>query len=88
MNKRPAAILPVTGGRVACPSGQTVSIEKCRFCVHSTHFQVAGKEVPSPARAYCTMQRKAEEVDLTLVEAVVCDDASGEGYRSIMNIIS
>lgn len=88
MSSRPAVTLTVTGGRVACPSGKTVSIDQCRFCAHSTHFQVAGKQVPSPARAYCTMQRKAEEIDIALVEAVVCDDASGEGYRSIMNIIS
>ncbi len=88
MSNRPAVTLPVVGGHVACPSGRSVTIDKCRFCVHSTRFWVAGKEVPSPARAYCTMQRKSEEVDLTLVEAVVCDDVSGEGYRSIMNIIS
>ncbi len=88
MSKRPASTLPVVRGRVACPSGQTVPIEQCRFCAHSTHFQMSGKVVPSPARAYCTMQRKTEEVDLTMVDAVVCDDISGEGYRSIMNIIS
>lgn len=87
--KHAGAIIPVIRGRVACPSGQTVTLDRCRFCVHSTHFQVQGSTVPSPARAYCSRQRRGgEEIDLRAVEAVVCDDRSGEGYRSIMNIIS
>jgi hypothetical protein len=29
-----------------------------------------------------------KDVDLSTVEEVECDDLDGEGYRSIMNIIS
>ncbi len=86
--KSAGTLIPVIGGRVACPSGQAVTLDRCRFCAHSTHFQVRGRLVPSPARAYCSRQRGGEEIDLDAVEAVVCDDRSGEGYRSIMNIIS
>ena len=62
-------------------------IEKCRFCVHSVRFGIPGKEIPSPARAFCTMTRATEEVDLKKVISVVCDDAGEEGFRSIMNVI-
>jgi len=73
---------------VACTEDRQATIGQCRFCVHSTHFIVQGRMLPSPARAYCTLQRAVTQIDLNTVEAVVCDDAAGEGYRSIMNIIS
>lgn len=84
---RPLRTLEVTRGHVACLPEKKEDLDHCRFCAHSVRFRVKGKEVPSPARAFCTMQRNAEEVDLKLVEAVLCDDMSGEGFRSIMNII-
>jgi hypothetical protein len=49
---------------------------------------VEGRELPSPARAYCSRCRDIPDVDMAKVEAVVCDDLSGEGFRSITNIIS
>ena len=84
---RPVRTLPVQKGRVDCLPEKMEDLDHCRFCAHSVRFMVAGKEIPSPARAYCTLQRNAEEVDLTKVEAVICDDLSHEGFRSIMNII-
>nr|WP_319540199.1 hypothetical protein [uncultured Methanospirillum sp.] len=83
----PVRDLPVVKGYVDCLPVKREDLDHCRFCAHSVRFRVAGREVPSPARAYCTLQRKTEEVDLAKVEAVICDDLSSEGFRSIMNII-
>jgi hypothetical protein len=80
--------LPVEGGRVQCTPGRHEEVMKCRFCAHSTHFMVKGRWVGSPARAYCRLQRSTEEVDLHDVAMVRCDDATGEGFRSIMSLIS
>ncbi len=80
--------LPVVRGRVECTPGGHVTVDRCGFCVHSARVVVRGKEMPSPARAYCSRCRDAERVDMEKVEAVVCDDLSGEGFRSIANIIS
>ncbi len=81
-------IKEIRNGRVECRPAEILSLEHCRFCVHSKAFVVRGKQVPSPARIYCLAQKKSkEEVDFTVAEAVVCDDNRGEGYRSMMNII-
>jgi hypothetical protein len=75
-------------GNVECRPGEVISLEYCRFCVHSRAFVVHGKEVTSPARIYCLAQKPSkEEVDFSIAEAVLCDDRKGEGYRSMMNII-
>jgi hypothetical protein len=81
-------IKKIQKGVVECRPGEVISVDHCRFCVHSRAFVVNGKEVPSPARIYCLAQKPSkEEVDFSLVESVVCDDRKGEGYRSMMNII-
>jgi hypothetical protein len=80
--------LPVVRGRVECTPGGAVPVDRCGLCVHSARVVVGGKELPSPARAYCSRCRDAGHVDMAKVEAVVCDDLSGEGFRSIANIIS
>ncbi|MDD1675812.1 MAG: hypothetical protein LUQ17_03905 [Methanomicrobiales archaeon] len=75
-------------GAVECRPGEVLSIDYCRFCVHSRSFIAQGKEIPSPARIYCLRQRPAKEkVDFSLVQAVMCEDKKNEGYRSMMNII-
>lgn len=84
---RPVRTLEVEKGHVSCLPAKKEDLDHCRFCAHSVRFRVNGKEVPSPARAYCTLQRSAGEVDLQKVQAVICDDMAGEGFRSIMNII-
>jgi hypothetical protein len=80
-------ILEVRSGRVACLPGREETIEHCRFCVYSRSFRVRGRDVPSPALAFCVRHRACEEVDLREVEAVTCADHRREGYRSMMNII-
>jgi len=79
--------LPVQDSRVQCTENEKVTLDRCRFCVHSRAFRVRGVWVPSPARAYCMRERATDEVDLQRVSVVRCDDRSGEGYRSMMNII-
>jgi len=81
-------ILVVENGVVACLPKKPVTLDRCRFCVHSTHFETKGKKVVSPARAYCSRSGASEEVDLKTVTKVWCDDLQGEGFRSIMSIIS
>jgi hypothetical protein len=81
-------ILRVTGGRVECLPGEPVTLDRCRFCAHSTTFRIRGVWITSPARAYCLRSTAEKDVDLSAVEEVECDDLGGEGYRSIMNIIS
>jgi hypothetical protein len=80
--------LPVVRGRVQCTQKEVTSIDLCRLCVHSARVVVKGRELPSPARAYCSRCRDIPNIDMTKVEVVVCDDLSGEGFRSITNIIS
>jgi hypothetical protein len=80
-------VLEVTKGKVPCLPGKEETIEHCRFCVYSRYFRVRGEYVKSPALAYCLRHRATQEVDLKIVEAVKCADRSGEGYRSMMNII-
>ena len=87
MSKRVYRDIPVKGGAVECGSGRKEEIDKCRFCVHSREFLTPEGWVTSPARAYCTMSRATNQVDLKKVTAVRCDDDKGEGFRSIMNII-
>jgi hypothetical protein len=88
MSNRASRRLPVVGGRVQCTTDHAVPVDRCRFCVHSTHVVVGGADLPSPARAYCRLGRDAVEVDMKKVQVVVCDDLQGEGFRSITNIIS
>lgn len=73
---------------VQCTAARREEVMKCRFCAHSTHFLVGGRWVGSPARAYCRVQRSADPVELRDVTMVRCDDAAGEGFRSIMSLIS
>ncbi|NLV27467.1 MAG: hypothetical protein GXY48_09930 [Methanomicrobiales archaeon] len=80
--------LPVSGGFVHCLPGKPEEVQKCRFCVHSVRFITRTKDLPSPARAFCTMVRGTEDVDIKDVIEVVCDDVKQEGYRSILNVIS
>ncbi|MFH0966448.1 MAG: hypothetical protein V1862_02030 [Methanobacteriota archaeon] len=87
MSSRPLRTLGVIRGLVECLPHKKEDLDHCRFCAHSVRFRVNGKEVPSPARAFCSLQKNTIEVDLTKVEAVFCDDLLSEGFRSIMNII-
>ena len=80
--------LMVETGRVECLPGEPVTLDRCRFCAHSTAFRVKGMWITSPARAYCVRSKAEKDVDLATVEEVECDDLDAEGYRSIMNIIS
>ncbi len=80
--------LLVARGRVQCTPHAAVPVDRCGFCVHSARVVVKGREVPSPARAYCSRCRDTSPVDMAKVEEIVCDDLSGEGFRSIANIIS
>jgi hypothetical protein len=80
--------LAVTGGKVGCLPGEPVTLDRCRFCAHSTAFRVKGVWITSPARAFCVRSKAEKDVDLATVEEVECDDLDGEGYLSIMNIIS
>jgi hypothetical protein len=80
--------LPVGKGKVMCLPGEPVTLDRCRFCVHSTAFRIGGAWITSPARAYCLRSKAEKDVDLATVEEVECDDLDGEGYRSIMSIIS
>jgi hypothetical protein len=80
-------VLEVRSGRVACLPGREETIEHCRFCVYSRIFRVRGRDIPSPALAFCVMHRAGEEVELREVESVTCADHRGEGYRSMMNVI-
>ncbi|MBS1194428.1 MAG: hypothetical protein LUP93_00625 [Methanomicrobiales archaeon] len=80
--------LPVKKGEVACQDGVVVTLDYCRFCAHSKAMRVKGEWITSPARAYCLRSRVVQQIDLSKVEAVQCDDDGSEGFRSIMNIIS
>ena len=80
--------LAVTGGKVECLPKEPVTLDRCRFCAHSTSFRIKGVWITSPARAYCLRSKAEKDVDLAMVEEVECDDLDCEGYLSIMNIIS
>ena len=80
--------LVVANGRVQCTLHETVTVDRCGFCAHSVRVVVRGREMPSPARAYCGRCLDARPVDMAKVEEIVCDDLFGEGFRSIANIIS
>ena len=73
---------------MACLPGKPVTLDRCRFCVHSTSFRIKGVWITSPARAYCLRSKAEKDGDLGTIEEVECDDLDSEGYRSIMNIIS
>ncbi|MCQ1538071.1 hypothetical protein FTO68_03575 [Methanocalculus taiwanensis] len=81
-------ILEVHNSTVPCLPGKPVTLDRCRFCAHSRYFEVHGRRMPSPARAYCSRSGATDEVDLKSVTRVWCDDMVSEGYRSIMSIIS
>ncbi len=88
MSEKKSIHKPVKNERVECRPEELISLDYCRFCVHSRSFVVGGKEVPSSARIYCLRQRPSnEKIDFSRVEVVICDDRTGEGYRSMMNII-
>jgi len=80
--------LSVDGGTVECRPGVRVGLDRCRFCASSREFREGGRWKRSPALAYCMACRTTEEVDLARVSAVRCADRTGEGFRSIMSIIS
>jgi len=88
MSKRELRVLQVAGGGVQCTPEKREPVVRCRFCVHSVEFYAAGHWIGSPARAFCTLQRATDKVDLKQVEAVRCDDTRGEGFRSMMNVIT
>lgn len=80
--------LAVKGGKVACKPDKQESLERCRFCVHSRNFFIRGHWITSPARAYCVLSRGAGTDDISPATMVECDDTSGEGFRSFLNVIS
>ena len=62
--------LLVARGRVQCTPHATVPVDRCGFCVHSARVVVKGREVPSPARAYCSRCRDTSPVDMAKVEEI------------------
>jgi hypothetical protein len=80
--------LDLNNGSVECLPGREEEIEKCRFCVHSVYFITKKGKIPSPARAFCNITRSTEDINLNEVKEVICDDIRGEGFRSMMNVIS
>lgn len=85
---RKTRLLPVCKGKVQCTTTQERELDHCRFCAHSVAFEEGGVWKPSPARACCLASRATGAVELGNVTAVKCDDASGEGYRSFLSVIS
>jgi hypothetical protein len=88
MSDRDPRRLPVIQGQVRCTPDKTVPTDLCRLCAHSVRVVIGGKEFPSPARAYCTRCRDVPHIKMEEIEAIICDDIRGEGFRSIANIIS
>ncbi len=80
--------LSVKNGTVECRPGVRVGLDRCRFCASSRAFCERGTWKQSPALAYCMACRTTGSVDLAQVHAVRCADRTGEGFRSIMSIIS
>lgn len=81
-------VLEVRGGKVRCTPGTDATVAHCRFCVYSRFFRIGGKDYRSPALAFCVRTNAPDEVNLSTVEAVTCADRRGEGYRSMLNVIS
>lgn len=81
-------VLTVQKGAVPCQPDRDEDLDHCRFCVFSRYFQVKGEWIKSPALAFCAVHRATDKVDFTRVEAVKCADRRGEGFRSILNVIS
>ena len=88
MTEKPYRVLKTVGGMVQCLPGKREETVRCRFCIHSKQFLQEGRWVPSPARAFCLASRTTEDVDLSRVTAVCCNDMSGEGFSSVLNVIS
>lgn len=87
-DEKKTRILQIENGEVRCLPEKMESVEKCRFCVHSKKFRESGTWKVSPARAYCVLSRKSDKVNFEKADSVECDDLRGEGFRSIMNVIS
>lgn len=88
MTEAEQRVLRVEKGTVECRPGVRIGLDRCRFCASSRAFCEGGAWKRSPALAYCMASRVTEEVDLAKVQAVRCADRTGEGFRSIMSIIS
>ena len=88
MSDRGFRRLQVIQGQVQCTPDKVVSVDLCKLCAHSASVVVRGEVLPSPARAYCSRCRDTPHINMTEVEAIVCDDIREEGFRSIANIIS
>ncbi|MDV0441624.1 hypothetical protein [Methanorbis furvi] len=80
--------ISVQQGKLRCTDGTSVTPEKCRFCLHSRYFVIAGVAERSPALAFCLRERTTKEIDVTKASAVGCAEERGDGYASIGNIIS
>lgn len=78
----------VSDKKVLCTDGKFVSLEKCRFCIHSRYFVVDGVSKRSPSLAFCNRERVTEEVDFMRATKVGCAEMRGDGYSSIGCIIS
>lgn len=79
---------PVKDGTVECLPGVRVGLDRCRFCASSRAFLEDSTWKKSPALAYCMACRVTDAVAFDRVRAVRCADRGGEGFRSIMSIIS
>ena len=88
MSEGRTRILDVEEMEVRCLPGKREHVDRCRFCVHSKKIPESGRWKVSPARAYCVLSRSDDVVDMNKAEAVECDDMKGEGFRSILNVIS
>lgn len=78
----------VSNGKVLCTDGRCISVEQCRFCIHSRYFVVNSVSKKSPALAFCNRERVTEEVDFMRASKIGCAENKGDGYSSIGNIIS
>lgn len=81
-------IIPVKKGKVECLVDKNEDLERCRFCVFSRFFRIKGEDIKAPALAFCPRHGNADCVDLSKVESVICGDRKGEGFMSILNVIS
>ncbi|WAI00734.1 hypothetical protein [Methanogenium organophilum] len=88
MNEKEYRLLKTVDGTVQCLPGKKEEIVRCRFCIHSKQFLQGRRWVPSPARAFCLASRTTTNVDLSCVTAVCCNDMRGEGFSSVLNVIS
>ncbi|HJJ35615.1 MAG TPA: hypothetical protein O0X27_00405 [Methanocorpusculum sp.] len=83
-----ASEIPVHAGKLVCPDGHAVSLDNCRFCIHSRYFLINGKQERSPALAFCLRERVTAHPDISRASAVGCAAGTGCGFASIGNIIS